>query len=53
MVPSLLPSRKKARMRVIKIRGLSLDTLTPALSLTGRGSFCDTLTGEREKLYSG
>ena len=30
-------------MRVIKFEGKSLDTLTPALSLTGRGEFYDTL----------
>jgi len=35
-------------MRVIKIKGLSLDTLTPALSLTGRGGMYDTLLRERE-----
>ena len=30
-------------MRVIEIKSLSLDTLTLALSLTGRGGFYDTL----------
>ena len=35
-------------MRVIKIRGLSVDTFTPALSPTERGGFYDTLLRERE-----
>ena len=35
-------------MRVIKVEGLSLDTLTPALSPAGRVCFYDTLLGERE-----
>ena len=37
-------------MRVINLRGLSLDTLTPALSLTGRGGFYDTLLREKERM---
>jgi len=38
----LLPSREKARMRVIKTRVLALANLTPTLSLTrGTEGFCD------------
>jgi len=29
----LLPSREKVRMRVIRIKALAFDTLTPTLSL--------------------
>jgi len=34
-------------MRVIKIEELSLNTLTPALSFTGKGGFYDALLRER------
>jgi len=50
----LLPSREKVRMRVIRIKALAFDTLTPTLSITRERGFCDTLLkGERTQYKDG